>query len=108
VREDVDMRPNLLLILTDQQRADTIAARSPYAFLQTPHLDRLAAEGVWFDAMYAEMPECVPARSLILTGRYGHETGVMGNRQRLIPDAPTFVHRLKQQGYYTQAIGKCI
>ncbi|MCY0879252.1 MAG: sulfatase-like hydrolase/transferase [Firmicutes bacterium] len=100
------MRPNLLLILTDQQRADTIAARSANAFLQTPHLDRLAAEGVWFDAMYSEMPECVPARSMILTGRYGHQTGVMGNRQRLGSDVETFVHRLKQQGYYTQAIGK--
>lgn len=101
-----DSNPNLLLILTDQQRADTIAATSGRDFLLTPHLDRLAAEGVWFDAMYSEMPECVPARSMMLTGRYGHATGVMGNGQRLAREARTIAHALKDRGYVTQAIGK--
>lgn len=101
-----DSKPNLLLILTDQQRADTVAARSAHTFLSTPHLDRLAEEGVWFDAMYSAMPECVPARSMLLTGRYGHQVGVMGNGQRLAPDVPTIAHALKARGYMTQAIGK--
>jgi arylsulfatase len=102
----MDSLPNILLILTDQQRADTIAACGGPSFMSTPHLDRLAREGVWFENMYSEMPECVPARSMILTGLYGHRTGVMGNQQRLPADAPTFVQALTRQGYYAQAIGK--
>ena len=99
-------KPNLLLILTDQQRHDTLskAARNPW--IQTPNLDRLAEQGVWFDSMYSEMPECVPARSVLLTGKMGHVTGVMGNNRRLGREVRTIAHALADAGYHTQAIGK--
>jgi len=101
-----DSQPNILLILTDQQRQDTLAKVASNPWIQTPSLDRLAERGVWFEAMYSEMPECVPARSVILTGKMGHVTGVMGNNRRLGGESPTIAHALSQAGYHTQAIGK--
>ena len=98
-------QPNLLLIMTDQQRFDTIhAAGNPQ--IVTPQLDRLCATGVRFDRAYCEMPECVPARSMVLTGQWGHQTGVMANGKVLSQDRRTFVHALGEAGYHCQAIGK--
>ena len=98
-------RPNLLLIMTDQQRGDALGcAGNPH--IHTPYLDALAASGIRFERAYTESPECVPARALLLSGQWGHRTGVLGNGQSLSPEAPTFVHRLGQVGYRTQAIGK--
>ena len=69
---------NVLLITTDQQRADTIGAYG--ARLQaTPVLDRLAASGVRFDACRTQNPYCQPARATILTGRYPSSHGVHSN-----------------------------
>ncbi len=99
-------RPNILLILTDQQRYDTLAHAARNPWIATPNLDRLTEQGVWFDAMYSEMPECVPARSVILTGKMGHATGVLGNNRRLPHEAMTIAHALANIGYHTQAIGK--
>ncbi|MCK1992149.1 sulfatase-like hydrolase/transferase [Peribacillus muralis] len=97
--------PNILLIMTDQQRFDTIAAGgNPH--IHTPNLDRLCAEGVRFDYAYSEMPECVPARALMLTGLWGHETGVMDNSSTLSESTETFVDCLAENGYWTEAIGK--
>ena len=98
-------RPNLILIMTDQQRGDTIAC-SGNEHIQTPNLDRLCATGVRFDRFYTEMPECVPSRGMTMTGQWGHRTGVMANGMPLAEGSPTFVKTLEAGGYHCQGVGK--
>jgi arylsulfatase A-like enzyme len=71
-------RPDVIIVLTDQQRADAFAAAGAAA-LRTPAMDRLAREGVMFTRAFAATPQCSPSRAALLTGRYPHRTGVMGN-----------------------------
>ena len=98
-------RPNVLFILTDQQRYDTIAANGNSQVF-TPNLDRLSAEGVVFDRAYTSSPECVPARAVMMTGQMPHRTACFSNSFFLSPEAVTFQRLLRQSGYTTQAIGK--
>ena len=104
-------RPNLLLITTDQQRADVLGAYgSP--IVPTPHLDRFCREGVVFDRAYVQNPVCIPSRACIQTGRYTHQHGVryMENEIDRTPGLPvheiTFMERLQAAGYVTGATGK--
>lgn len=97
-------RKNLLLIITDQQRADTIA-RAGNAYIQTPNLDRLCETGTLYSNAYSEMPECCPARAVMFSGQWGHRTGNMGNGFAN-PLSSTFVHALNDEGYQTTCIGK--
>src|SRR5688572_8416253 len=104
-------RPNILLLMADQMRADAIAqARRDggerKTTLQTPHLDRLCNEGTRFARAYTESPVCVSARATILTGRLPHETGVFDNGYKVGPDAVTLPKLLRERGYHCQAIGK--
>lgn len=71
-------RPDVIIVLTDQQRADAFGAAGA-ADLQTPVMDRLARQGVLFTRAFAATPQCSPSRAALLTGRYPHRTGVMGN-----------------------------
>jgi arylsulfatase len=100
-------RPNLLLILTDQQRADTIGPAAP-EYLRTPHLDWLAAGGVRMDRAYADCPVSVPSRIAIMTGQdaLGHGMLVNGSSSSVLNRRPTLPMRLAALGYQTAAIGK--
>jgi arylsulfatase A-like enzyme len=71
-------RPDVIIVLTDQQRADAFGAAGA-ADLHTPVMDRLARQGVLFTRAFAATPQCSPSRAALLTGRYPHRTGVMGN-----------------------------
>jgi arylsulfatase A-like enzyme len=73
-----DERPDVIILLTDQQRADAFGAAGA-SDLRTPVMDRLARQGVLFSRAYAVTPQCSPSRAALLTGRYPHRTGVMGN-----------------------------
>jgi arylsulfatase A-like enzyme len=70
--------PDVIIVLTDQQRADAFGAAGA-ADLQTPAMDRLARQGVLFTHAFAATPQCSPSRAALLTGRYPHRTAVMGN-----------------------------
>ncbi|PKM70674.1 MAG: arylsulfatase, partial [Firmicutes bacterium HGW-Firmicutes-18] len=72
------MKPNILLITTDQQRYDTINALG-YDFMHTPNLDRLAKEGGVFTNPYSPNPVCIPARHNILTGLTARHHGFDDN-----------------------------
>ena len=75
--------------------------------IRTPNIDRLAAEGSRFDAMYVPTPVCAPSRGSILTGRYGVRNGVTWNDSSTLKAGEvTVAQLLKTQGYTTAIIGK--
>lgn len=98
-------RPNLLVILTDDQRFDALAANGNPR-IHTPHLDRLAARSVRFTNAHVVMSLCSPSRAAILTGRYGSANGVTSLDSPLRPGERTFAHLLQQAGYRTGLSGK--
>lgn len=98
-------RPNVLLLLTDQQ---TLRAMSAYGnpYLHTPHMDSLAAAGVRFGISYCTSPVCGPSRSSIITGCMPHETGVDLNGQTPDPAIPNLGQIFRDAGYETAWTGK--
>jgi len=98
-------RPNILLIFTDQQRADTIhAGGNPV--IRTPNLDRLVREGTLFRNAYTPSPVCVPARCSLIFGRYPHNTGCFDNGYPMPGNIPSLMSLLSEAGYRTHGIGK--
>ena len=75
-------RPNILFLMPDQHRYHAVGCLGN-ADVKTPHLDRLASEGVILDHVFANTPVCCPARSVLLTGQYCHRNGMVANDLRL-------------------------
>jgi len=99
------MRPNILWICTDQQRADSIGCYGN-EFTRTPNLDRLADNGILFDNAFTQSPVCTPSRASFLTGRYPRTTGCRQNGQA-IDDRERLVTRiLADAGYVGGLSGK--
>jgi len=98
-------RPNILLILPDQMRGQALGCMGD-ADVRTPHLDRLASEGVLFRNTFANTPVCCPARAILLTGQYPHKNGMVANDLRLRESATTLAEILAAEGYRTGFIGK--
>ena len=99
-------QPNVVIIMTDQQRAD-LSGREGYALDTTPFLDNLARQGTWFDRAYTCMPACVPARVSMLTGRYPSATRVRTNHNTEDATFGTDLFRLMHDsGYATSLCGK--
>src|SRR5690606_26967112 len=98
-------RPNILLITTDTQRVDTIAALgNPHAI--SPNLDRLAAEGVAFEEAYTSSPVCSPARTSLLTGLHAPVPGVIEDRYSMNGTFTPFSDLLAAAGYTNIMVGK--
>lgn len=95
-------RPNIILIITDQQRADTIAALGA-PWMHTPVLDRLVREGAAYSNCFVTSPVCVGSRASLFTGMYPHAAGVFTNFH---PWEPTWVRWLADAGYHCASIGK--
>src|SRR5215471_5446171 len=98
-------RPNILFIFPDQWRAQSLGCLGN-PDVRTPHLDRLAAEGILFRQTFANTPVCCPARASILTGKYPHKNGMLANDLRLRESETTLAELLRQAGYRTGFIGK--
>lgn len=98
-------RPNILLLLPDQMRATAMGCDGN-AQVKTPHIDRLAAEGIRFKRTYANVPVCCPARAILLTGTYPHVNGMMANDLRLREEQVTLAERLRDAGWRTGFVGK--
>ena len=98
-------RPNILFIISDQMTADLTGVYG-HPVVQTPHLQRLAAEGVRFDAAYTPFPLCSPGRACMMTGRHASEIGAWDNGALLAADQVTFAHYLSNAGYDTVLSGK--
>jgi len=99
-------RPNILLLFTDQQRFDTIAALGN-PVIRTPAMDRICREGVAFTSAYSPSPVCVPARCSMAYGQYPMNTQCYENRWPMPTDRPSFMQALTDAGYRTHGIGKC-
>lgn len=96
-------QPDVVVILTDDQRADTLWAM--------PHVRDLAKQGVRFANAFVPVSMCCPSRTSLLTGRYSHSTGIWGNRIpfggfHVFDDSDTLATRLDDAGYQTALIGK--
>jgi N-acetylglucosamine-6-sulfatase len=90
-------RPNFLIIITDDQRLDTVG------YMQ--HTQELIFDqGVEFSNAYVTTPRCCPSRASIFTGQYAHQHGVVENN--VVLDETTLIERLHEAGYYTGLVGK--
>lgn len=98
-------RPNILFLMSDQHRWDFMGCTG-HPLVRTPNMDRLAADGALFDTAYSHWPVCVPSRMSMITGRYAHSHGAIGNAYALPQDQQTIGGYLKTFGYRTAAIGK--
>ncbi len=101
-------RPNILFLMTDQQRHDALGCVNPT--IKTPHLDALASRGVRFSQTVCNVPMCVASRYSMMTGLYGFQNGVKHNTQMIAKDAdlpvPVLAERLRAAGYQTAGFGK--
>ncbi len=98
-------RPNVLLIMTDQQPVSTIGCYGN-SVVKTPAQDRLAREGMRFDNFYIAAFACTPSRATYLTGRYSHNHGVVVNDVELDDALPSIGNLFRDAGYQTAWIGK--
>ena len=100
-----DKRPNVLLIMTDQQPISMVGAYgNPLA--KTPSIDRLAREGMRLDGVHIAAFACSPSRASYWTGRYPHHHGIVVNDVVLSEDTPTLGSVLHAAGYQTAFVGK--
>lgn len=101
-------RPNVLFIAIDDMN-DWIELLDPQAPIKTPHLKRLAEQGVLFTRAYCASPACNPSRVSVMTGRRPSSTGVYGNKtdwRKALPSAVTLSQHFMQHGYRAEGAGK--
>lgn len=97
--------PNIVFVFADQWRAQSMGYAGNQD-VKTPHLDALAAEGVYFTNAISTSPVCTPYRAMLLTGQYVLKNGMFMNDVLLDPEARSLGKILKQHGYHTAYIGK--
>jgi arylsulfatase len=101
----VEQRPNILLVMADQMRADALGVVNGWT--RTPHLDQLARSGFLFSGVFTNSAECVPARFSLALGLYPHQVGVWENgAHTLNPRFPNWMQAVEQAGYRTSLFGK--
>jgi N-acetylglucosamine-6-sulfatase len=100
-------RPNIIVIVVDDLRWDEFGAAG-HTYLETPNIDRLAAEGALFTSSFHAVPLCSPNRASILTGQYPSRHGIIDNvaRNRVSHSLQTFPAALHADGYETAFLGK--
>jgi N-acetylglucosamine-6-sulfatase len=99
-------RRNIIFVLTDDQRYDALGFMKPQSFLETPNMDRLAAEGAHCKNTFVSTALCSPSRASILTGKYAFQHRVVDNNTAIPAGTVFFPHYLQQAGYKTAFIGK--
>lgn len=101
----LEKKPNIIFILSDNTRYDCFGFMD-HPFIQTPAIDKLAAEGLVFTQAFNTTSLCSPSRASILTGKYAHNHGVINNHTPWTGDQLTFLEMMQQAGYSTAFIGK--
>lgn len=97
--------PNIILIMADQMAAGPLPAYGGKV-VKSPHLDRLAEQGVVFDNAYCNSPICAPSRFSMLSGRLPTSIGAFDNASEFAASVPTLAHYLCAAGYRTILAGK--
>ncbi|RQV95850.1 acetylglucosamine-6-sulfatase, partial [bacterium] len=97
---------NIIFILSDDHRSDFMGFLGKPSFLETPNLDRFAANGAHFQNSFVSTSLCSPSRASILTGQYAHNHGVVDNISKVPEDTVFFPQYLQEIGYETAFIGK--
>lgn len=104
---DTSSHPNILLILADDMGYGDPQSYNQQSKIPTPHIDRIAQNGVRFIDAHSAGPWCVPSRYGLITGQYPYRTELNWRERALIaPDQLTIAQLLKQQGYRTAMVGK--
>src|SRR3972149_1836733 len=105
---DAKPRPNVLFIFADDLAYQAVSAYGEKRkLLETPHIDRIAREGMRFDRCLVTNSICGPSRATILTGKYSHRNGFYNNStSRFDGSQPTFPKLLQAAGYTTALTGK--
>ena len=109
---DSHKRPNVIFVLADDLGIGDVSPTNPLCKIKTPHLQKMADEGITFLDAHSSSAVCTPTRYGVLTGRYNWRSrlarGVLsGTSNHLIPaERETVAHLLKKAGYHTQMIGK--
>src|SRR5271156_1015190 len=100
--------PNIVFIFSDDHAYQAISAyNDPRQLVETPHIDRLAREGMRFDRCLVTNSICGPSRATVLTGTYNHINGFVNNTNcRFDGSQSTFPKLLQAAGYQTAMIGK--
>ncbi|CAG5010602.1 N-acetylglucosamine-6-O-sulfatase [Dyadobacter sp. CECT 9275] len=104
-KDSVPRQPNVVIILTDDQRWDALGVAGNQ-YLKTPNIDKLAAEGVFFKNYFCTTSLCSPSRASILSGVYAHTHGVVNNFTDFPLNRPNMPAVLQSAGYETAYIGK--
>ena len=95
----------MVVMLCDDIRWDALSCAG-HPHLETPNIDRLAAEGIYFENMFCTTSLCSPSRATLLSGLYAHAHGVTNNFTDYPGELDSFPRRLQQAGYRTAYIGK--
>src|SRR5581483_5556882 len=98
-------RPNIVVFISDDHGVDFVGCYGNKA-VHTPNMDRLAAEGMRFDRVFAASPTCSPSRAVIFTGLYPARNGTMGNHTDCRPDIKTLPAYMQALGYRVVAADK--
>ena len=98
-------QPNIIFILSDQHAFNVLGCTGD-DIVRTPHLDKLASEGVVFKNTYTPSPICVPARMSLLTGKFPSSQQCWTNSDALSSDTPTTAHALGAAGYSPTLVGR--
>lgn len=103
----IPSKPNLVVIFTDDQGYADIGAHNVVNDIETPNIDKLAAQGALFTNGYITAPQCTPSRAAMITGVYQQRFGVDDNRYTPIPtNVVTMGQRFSELGYTTGLVGK--
>ena len=97
--------PNILFVMSDDHAVPAISAYGA-GLNRTPSLDRLASEGVRFDAAFVTNSICTPSRAVVLTGKHSHINGVLTLSDTFDGSQPTLAKLLRAAGYHTGMVGK--
>jgi len=100
-----ERKPNLILFLPDQQRADTVSCYRGVK-VHAPNLNKVASESVVFERAYVTHPVCTPSRSSLMTGTWPHINGCTKNNVPLDPRFRVFPELMEDRDYRTAYIGK--
>ena len=98
-------QPKFLILMTDQLSASCLGAYG-HPVVKSPAIDRLAREGVVFDAAYSNSPLCAPSRFSMLSGRQVSRICAYDNAAYFPSNVPTIAHYLRDRGYRTNLVGK--